>query len=126
MNNYKIIVHNQKNNYNIIDKYFYRSDIMEITKNYDGNELTMSVVGEIDTFTASDLENEINSEMDTFDSLILDFEKVEYISSSGLRILILTKKKLQPRKKKFKIINASEIIKDIFSESGFDKILDIE
>ena len=126
MNNYKIIVHNQKNNYNIIYKYFYRSDIMEITKNYDGNELTMSVAGEIDTFTASDLENEINSEMDTFDSLILDFEKVEYISSCGLRILILTKKKLQPRKKKFKIINASEIIKDIFSESGFDKILDIE
>lgn len=53
------------------------------------------------------LKNEINDEMGKFDSLILDFEKLEYISSAGLRVLIITQKKLEPQNIPFAIINSS-------------------
>ena len=91
-------------------------DIMEIEKKYN----------DIDTVTAPDFENEIMDEMGKFDSLILDLEKLEYISSAGLRVLVLVQKKLQPEGIPFVIINVNDTIKEIFSMSGFDKILTIK
>ena len=64
--------------------------------------------------------------MGKFDSLILDFEKLEYISSAGLRVLIMTQKKLQPQSIPFTIINSPDMIKDIIKVSGLDNILDIQ
>lgn len=64
--------------------------------------------------------------MGKFDSLILDFEKLEYISSAGLRVLIMTQKKLQPQSIPFTIINTPDMIKDIISVSGLDNILNVQ
>ena len=99
---------------------------MNIEKNYDGKDLTILVENQIDTVTAPDFENEINDEMGKFDSLILDFEKLEYISSAGLRVLIITQKKLQPQSIPFTIINTPDMIKDIISVSGLDKVLNVQ
>jgi anti-sigma B factor antagonist len=99
---------------------------MDITKNYNGKELTIAVGNKIDTTTAPDFENEIMDEMGKFDSLILDCENLEYISSAGLRVLIFVQKKLQPQSIPFTIINVSDTIKEILSMSGFDKILNIQ
>lgn len=68
---------------------------MEISwklKKYNDKELTIEVGNRIDTVTAPDFENEIMDEMGKFDSLILDLEKLEYISSAGLRVLVLVQK----------------------------------
>ena len=94
---------------------------MEIEKKYNDKELTIEVGNRIDTVTAPDFENEIMDEMGKFDSLILDLEKLEYISSAGLRVLVLVQKKLQPEGIPFVIINVNDTIKEIFSMSGFDK-----
>ncbi len=99
---------------------------MEIEKKYDEKELTISVKGRIDTITSNDLEKEITDEMGNFDSLIVDFDKVDYISSAGLRLLISTQKKLKPDNIPFVIKNANDTVKEIFRMSGFDKILKIE
>lgn len=99
---------------------------MNIEKNYNEKELTIKVDNQIDTVIAPDFENEIFDEMGKFDSLILDFEKLEYISSAGLRVLISTQKKLQPEGIPFKIINTPSIIKDIITTSGLDNILTME
>lgn len=99
---------------------------MEIEKKYNDKELTIEVGNRIDTVTAPDFENEIMDEMGKFDSLILDLEKLEYISSAGLRVLVLVQKKLQPENIPFVIINVNDTIKEIFSMSGFDKILTIK
>ena len=101
-------------------------DIIEIEKKYNDKELTIEVGNRIDTVTAPDFENEIMDEMGKFDSLILDLEKLEYISSAGLRVLVLVQKKLQPEGIPFVIINVNDTIKEIFSMSGFDKILTIK
>ena len=56
---------------------------MDITKNYEEKELTISVKDRIDTVTAPDFENFIMDEMGNFDSLIIDFKELEYISSEN-------------------------------------------
>lgn len=99
---------------------------MDIVKNYDGKELTIQIKGRIDTVTAPDFENEINDEIGKFDSLILDFTDLEYISSAGLRVLIATQKKLKPEGIPMAIKNVNDAISEIFRMSGFDKILKIE
>ncbi len=99
---------------------------MNVEKIYNGKELTIKVDNQIDTVTAPDFENEINDEMGKFDSLILDFEKLEYISSAGLRALIITQKKLAPQSIPFSIINTPDMIKDIIVVSGLDNILNVQ
>lgn len=99
---------------------------MDIVKNYNDKELTIEVEDRIDTVTAPDFENEINDEMGKFDSLIIDFSNLEYISSAGLRVLIATQKKLKPENIPMTIKNVNDTINEIFRMSGFDKVLKIE
>ncbi|MEE1128441.1 MAG: STAS domain-containing protein [Methanobrevibacter sp.] len=99
---------------------------MDIIKNYNDKDLTIEVGNRIDTVTAPDFENEIMDEMGKFDSLTLDLSNLEYISSAGLRVLVLVQKKLKPDDIPFVIVNANDTIKEIFSMSGFDKILTIK
>ena len=103
-----------------------KRDIMNISKNYNEKELTLTVKGRIDTITSKELEKEINDEIGNFDSLILDFTDLEYISSAGLRVLIATQKKLKADNIPFVIKNINDTINEIFRMSGFDKILKIE
>ena len=99
---------------------------MDISKNYNEKELTIEVGDRIDTITAPDFENEINDEIGNFDSLIIDFTNLEYISSAGLRVLISTQKKLKGDGIPMVIKNVNDTINEIFRMSGFDKILKIE
>ena len=99
---------------------------MNIIKNYNEKELTLSVDGRIDTITPKELDNEINEELGNFDSLIIDFTDLEYISSAGLRVLIATQKKLKADDIPFIIKNVNDAVNEIFRMSGFDKILKIE
>ena len=83
---------------------------MDIIKKYNEKELTIEVKDRIDTVTAPDFENEILDEMGKFDSLIIDFTNLEYISSAGLRVLIATQKKLKPENIPMTIINVNDTI----------------
>lgn len=98
---------------------------MDLIKEYNEKELTITVKDKIDTTTAPDFENEIMDEMGNFDSLIIDFNDLEYISSAGLRVLVATGKKLKPKNIPYKI-KVNDTIKEILMMSGFDKILNIE
>jgi anti-sigma B factor antagonist len=98
---------------------------MDIIKNYNEKELTIKVEEKIDTITAPDFENEIMDEMGNFDSLIIDFTDLEYISSAGLRVLIATEKKLKPENIP-SVIKVNDSIREILVISGLDKVLNIE
>lgn len=99
---------------------------MNIEKSYDNKVLTLTVKGRIDTITSKELEEEINAEIGNFDSLIIDFTDLEYISSAGLRVLIATQKKLKADNIPMIIKNVNDSVNEIFRMSGFDKILKIE
>ncbi len=98
---------------------------MNLTKNYNGKELTIKVTESIDTVTAPDFENEVMDEMGKFDSLIFDLKELEYISSAGLRVLVVVAKKLQPDNIPF-VIKVNDTIKEILVMSGMDTILNIQ
>ena len=70
----------------------------------------MKVEGRIDTITAPEFEEAIEKEYGNFDSLILDFENLDYISSAGLRILVMIGKKLKPEEIPFTLINLNKTI----------------
>ena len=99
---------------------------MNIDKNYNDKELTLTVEGRIDTITSQELDKEITEELGNFDSLIIDFTNLEYISSAGLRVLIATQKKLKADDIPLVIRNVNDSVGEIFRMSGFDKILKIE
>ncbi|MBQ2226498.1 MAG: STAS domain-containing protein [Methanobrevibacter sp.] len=99
---------------------------MKVSKNYNNKELTLTVEGRVDTITSKDLDKEINAELGNFDSLIMDFTDLEYISSAGLRVLITTQKKLKAENIPLVIKNVNDTVNEIFRMSGFNKILKIE
>lgn len=58
---------------------------------------TLALSGRLDTVTAPELENELGALLPDTDALVLDMEKLEYISSAGLRVILKTQKALAPR-----------------------------
>ncbi len=98
---------------------------MNITKNLKGTALEIALEGRLDTMTAPELEAELAKDMDSADCLILDFSKLDYISSAGLRVL-LSAHKAMSGKGGMKVTNVNEIVQEVFEVTGFADILTIE
>ena len=98
---------------------------MTITKNMNGTTLEIALEGRLDTMTAPELEAALKESMDGAESLTLDFSKLEYISSAGLRVL-LSAHKAMTAKGGMKVTNVNEIVQEVFEVTGFADILTIE
>ena len=98
---------------------------MTITKTRNGNELILALEGRLDTMTAPELEAELGKSLDGIDSLTMDFGKLDYISSAGLRVL-LSAHKIMSAKGGMKVTNVNEIVREVFDVTGFSDILTIE
>ncbi len=97
---------------------------MTITKTQNGSELTVVVEGRLDTMTAPELEKALNEALDGVTALTLDFDKLVYISSAGLRVLLSAQKKMN-KQGEMKLIHVNETIMEIFEVTGFSDILTI-
>ena len=99
---------------------------MEIKKTTDGNDVTIELKGRLDTITSSQLEEELHGVLDNEGvNLTFDFSTLDYISSSGLRVLLSAQKKINAMGTKMKITGANEVVKEIFEATGFMKIMDL-
>ena len=98
---------------------------MTITKKQDGAALEIALEGRLDTTTSPMLENELKEALPGVTELTLDLEKLEYISSAGLRVLLAAQKTMS-KQGAMKLINVNEIIMEIFEITGFSDILTIE
>ena len=98
---------------------------MEIITKTEGNKATMEISGWLDTQTAPQLGEALSGLEDSITSLVFDFTNLEYISSAGLRQVIVAYKKMA-QKDGFKIINVSDEVYDVFSLTGFDSKIDIQ
>ena len=97
---------------------------MTITKTIENNTVILYVEGWLDTKASPELGKEIDALSDTGE-LVLDFEKLEYIASSGLREVLTAYKKMQGMNGTFSVINVGNEVMEIFKLAGFDKKLDI-
>ncbi len=98
---------------------------MTITKLVNGSNLEIVLEGRLDTTTAPELEAALNQSFPAIQSLTLDFAKLEYISSAGLRVL-LSAHKAMATKGGMKVVHANELVKEVFLVTGFADILNIE
>lgn len=98
---------------------------MEILKNKLDGALSLSLIGRLDTNTASTLESAIN-DIDTKVDVILDCEKLEYVSSAGLRVLLLTQKRVGNTISSLTLINVIDDVKEVLDMTGFSSILNIK
>ena len=99
--------------------------MLNITKNVNADELKVILEGRLDTTTAPTLEADLKESLDGVAKLVFDLEKLEYISSAGLRVL-LSSQKIMNKQGSMVITNASEEVKEIFDVTGFSDILTIE
>lgn len=97
---------------------------MKIDKKIDGNTLTITIEGRLDTNTSPELESEVAS-LDGIEKLVFDFEKLEYISSAGLRIILGCQKKMNMQGSML-VKNVNADIKEVFDITGFSDIITIE
>ena len=98
---------------------------MQIDQLKEGSTLTMKVSGRLDTMTAPQLESEITGQLDGTTEFIIDSTDLEYISSAGLRVLLVTSKMMKG-KGRFVIRNINETVREIFEVTGFLDILTVE
>ena len=94
---------------------------MDINKEIKGDNLNIKLSGRLDTNSAPELEKEIEN-LEGIKEIIFDFEKLEYIASSGLRLILKCKKTVDSTK----IINCSPEVYDIFNITGFSEMMEIE
>ena len=96
---------------------------MKINFNKNNDILTVVLEGRLDTITAPELESFIGENFSGTESLVIDCEKLAYVSSAGLRVLLATQKKA---KGSMKLIHVCELVMEVFEMTGFADILSIE
>ena len=98
---------------------------MTINKTANDTSLVLALEGRLDTTTAPALEEELKNSLEGVTDLALDFEKLEYISSAGLRVL-LAAQKVMNKQGKMVIKNVGSDIMEVFEITGFSDILTVE
>ncbi len=99
--------------------------MLNTTKTVEDGKAVYSLEGRLDTVTAPDLEKDLKATLDGISDLTLDFEKLAYISSAGLRVLLSAQKQMS-RQGSMRLLNVNETIMEIFEVTGFSEILTIE
>ena len=99
---------------------------MEITEKNTEKCMIMIIQGRLDTITSTVFEKRITELMDQqFTRILVNCSQMDYISSSGLRILLLALKRITLARGKFVICGLQENIREIFAISGFTTIFEI-
>ena len=86
----------------------------------------ISIEGRLDTNTSKEANNELTKLVDEGKTkLIIDLSNLDYISSSGLRILLALSKEIKALKGEMRICGLNETVKEVFEISGFTMILKV-
>ena len=98
---------------------------MTISEKQNEDSLILSVEGKIDTLTSPEFQTVLLNSFQKSTNLVVDMKDVTYMSSAGLRAMILGQKTAGSKGGKLTITNVSETVMDVFRMTGFDKILNI-
>jgi anti-anti-sigma factor len=98
---------------------------MDITTEKKENYNLLKVSGRLDSTTALEFEKSLLNFIESGKENIVDFSDLKYISSSGLRVLLVAAKKLSDANEKLTIVSMQDHIKEVFDISGFTDIFNI-
>ena len=99
--------------------------MLNIIKKIENTSAVFALEGRLDTVTAPELEAALKEVLNGLTELTLDFEKLEYISSAGLRVL-LSAQKTMTKQGVMRVTRVNETIMEIFEVTGFIDIITIE
>ena len=99
--------------------------MLNIQKTQENDSILYQLEGRLDTVTAPELEASLQEALVETTNLVLDFEKLDYISSAGLRVF-LSAQKIINNQGTMKVIHVNDTIMEIFEVTGFNEILTIE
>ncbi|MGH8469485.1 MAG: STAS domain-containing protein [Gammaproteobacteria bacterium] len=99
---------------------------MEITERKTADIVTLSLAGRLDTTTAKIFEERILARIDSGERrFIIDLAQLDYISSAGLRVLVLTAKRLDRENGKMVLCALQDQVKEVFDIAGFSSIFPV-
>ena len=98
---------------------------MTIEKRINNDAVTLIVSGRLDTQTAPELENELDSILSGLKELTFDMTNLEYVSSAGLRVILKAQKAMNAQGS-MKLTGVNDSIMEVFDITGFLDILTIE
>ena len=96
---------------------------MNILFNKNENVLNITLDGRLDTLTAPEFEDSLKSKLSGVKSVVIDCEKLVYISSAGLRVLLSLNKKF---KNSLTLVKVQELVMEVLEVTGFTDILNIQ
>ncbi|MBQ7715767.1 MAG: STAS domain-containing protein [Clostridia bacterium] len=99
--------------------------MLNIKKTVENGSCVFFLEGRLDTVTASDLDSELKGVIDGLEELVFDLSGLDYISSAGLRVLLVAQKTMS-RQGSMRVCGVNETIMEIFDVTGFSDILTIE
>ena len=98
---------------------------MDINITRSDGESTLVLDGRLDTVTAPQLQEALMPEFDDAVQVTLDFSDLAYVSSAGLRVLLLAEKTAQAKGANMKITGVSPEVLEVFEMTGFTGMLNI-
>ncbi len=99
---------------------------MIITKEQREGKVVVRCEGRLDAMTSPQLENFVNGLIDSgAREIALDFNKIEYLSSAGMRLLLSVSKRLKKSEGRLMLFSIHEDVMEIIRMAGFEQILNI-
>lgn len=98
---------------------------MDITVTHQAGEATVAVCGSLNANTATDLEAALDQAFDGSPSVVFDFAGLEYISSAGLRVLMVAYKRASAAGGSIRVANACDEVREVFEITGFSDLFEI-
>ena len=99
---------------------------MTVTEIKNEGRIQLDIAGRVDTITSPQLQAAVLQAFQKGNQVILNLEKVEYISSAGLRVLLIGQKTANSKGGSMKLINVCEAVMEVFEITGFASMLSIE
>jgi anti-anti-sigma factor len=99
--------------------------MITITKTYHEDKVTVTLSGSLETIAAPKLQEELIPEFDNYTNVEIDCSGIKYISSSGLRILLMAEKTAKLKKASMVLINVTSDVAEILDMTGFNSILTV-
>ncbi len=92
----------------------------------EGTVLTVRPVGRLDAYAVPSFSEQLEQELDDITDVVLDFAQSDYLSSAGLRVLMITEQKMEERGGGMKVIHVSDMIREILGLTGFLDFVTLE
>lgn len=98
---------------------------MQIEKTKEGDIVVLKVSGQLTSVTSPELETAINGVLETDSNLVLDFAELDFLASSGLRVILSTQKRINAKDGALVIRNVNKVVMEVFEMTGLRDFLNV-